>query len=413
MSVLALCDCNNFFVSCERLLRPDLVDRPVVVLSANDGCIISRSNEAKRMGIPMCAPYFKFEHYLRKKGVTVFSGNLHLYREVSASVMAVLRRFTDAMEVYSIDEAFLSLNMKSAADPLLYAREMRAAVERMVGIPLSVGIAPTKTLAKLAGERAKKSAEGVFRLTLESASAALAETEIGHVWGIGWRNVDKLRNRGVCTALDYARCDPLWVKKHFTVRGLMTQYELRGYPCFPIANGEIPPKSIQVSHTFGEPLSALEDLEKPVIEHAFKAGALLRGHGLAARCVAVHLLEGFISREHRFVSRDASFERYISSDRELIAQALALLKPLVRPGSFYTKAGVTLSDLRDGGGKQLELFERREQEHRRRLERLSAATDEINRRLGGRSIYPAALAVKNQKWKCKSDLRSSGSAVVA
>jgi DNA polymerase V len=413
--VLALCDCNNFFVSCERLFRPDLVGKPVVVLSANDGCIIARSNEAKAMDIGMGVPYFKFEHYLRRKGVTVFSGNLHLYRQISKSVMAVLRRFTDAMEVYSIDEAFLNMDMRSVADPLVHAREMRAAVMRSIGIPISVGVAQTKTLAKLAGERAKKHETGVFHLTRESTGEELARTKTEDVWGIGWRNIRELRTWGIGTALDYARSDPLWIKKNFTVRGLVTQYELRGYPCIPIASEESPPKSIQVSHTFGEPLSLLEDLEKPVVEHAFKAGRMLRGHGLAARCVNVHLLEGFISREHRYVSRDAWLDRHASDDRELIAQALALLRQVFRHGSFYTKAGVTLSDLLEGGNLQLELFDHEAQERRRRLERLSAATDRINRHLGNTAIFPASLAVREgkQKWKCRSDLRSTGAPPVA
>ncbi|MDR1137096.1 MAG: hypothetical protein LBK91_02125, partial [Synergistaceae bacterium] len=220
-SILALCDCNNFFVSCERLRRPELRGRPVVVLSNNDGCIIARSDEVKAMGVPMGQPYFQVQSLLKKKGIVVCSGNLVLYKEISEKVMRALGRFTDAMEAYSIDEAFLNFPASAAGDPCLYASVMRKAVARMIGVPISVGIAPTKTLSKLASERAKKTEYGVLEITERNLSEMLEVTAIGDIWGIGRKTAEKLNRHGIYNAGSFAAKDPSWVKKRLTIKGLM------------------------------------------------------------------------------------------------------------------------------------------------------------------------------------------------
>ncbi|MDL2264048.1 Y-family DNA polymerase, partial [Synergistaceae bacterium OttesenSCG-928-I11] len=406
MSLLALCDCNNFFVSCERLYRPELNGVPVVVLSANDGCIISRSEEVKAMGIPMAEAYFKVEALLRKKGVVVFSGNLHLYRQVSARVMQVLSRFTDALEVYSIDEAFFNLDIRSVPDPAAHASQIRETVWRLTGIPVSIGIAPSKTLAKLASVLAKR-ANGVYGITRLSAPPLLERTEIGDVWGVGWRHARMLRKYGVRTAADLVRKDPVWVKSRMTVRGLITQFELMGYPCIPLVAHEAPAKSIQVSHSFGLPLRTLDDLEKPILEHTLKAGRLLREHRLAARGLNVFLLQGFISKQHQFLSTHDRFPHPVRDDTTLTRTALRLLRQIFQTGRPYTKAGVTLSDLCDAHYRQKTLFDE-PSAATAKAERLAETIDNINKRLGGHAIYPAALAVSDKKWQCKSHMRSSG-----
>ena len=409
-ALLALCDCNNFFVSCERLLRPDLKEKPVVVLSANDGCIISRSNEVKDMGIAMGEAYFRVEGLLRKKGVAVFSGNHRLYRDVSRRVMAVLSAFTDKMEVYSIDEAFLNLAIAAIEDPLAYAEEIRSTVMRRVGVPLSVGVAPSKTLAKLAAEHAKPASVGVFRIDAGNAGEILERTPVADLWGVGRRGARQLAAWGVRTASDLVRCDPAWVAKRMTVRGLMMQLELRGHPCFPLASAPSPPKSLQASHSFGEPLRALEDLEAAVVEHALRAGRALRRHGRAAGRMRVYLLRGYISREHRFVSGERAFPSPALCDQDLMGLALELLRGIFEPGCFYTKAGVVLEGLCDANFRQTGLFDPLDPERRRRaaLERLAPVVDGINRALGGNAVFPASLAVREKRWRCKSDMRSTG-----
>lgn len=391
--MLALCDCDNFFVSCERLERPDLARTPAVVLSSNDGCIIARSAEAKAMGIRMGEPYFRVAPMLRARGVAVFSGRLPYYRAVSAKVMAVVQRYTDALEQYSIDEAFISVGMRCVGDRAAYAREIRCAVMRETGVPISVGVAPTKTLAKIATRRAKGGA-GVFEFDPAEAEALLDSVEIGDVWGVGHRHAAYLRAYGVRSALDLARRDPLWVRKHLTVRGSMTQLELQGTACLPIDTRPHAPKSIQSSHAFGGPLYAHGDIARQIEGHAAKAGRMMRTRGMAAGAMSVFLLEGYYSREHRFVSAAATFTRPTRSDAELSRAAAALLRELYRPGSFYTRAGLTLHDLSDARYRQRELFsdDRELSARSERLARASQAVDRINAALGRRAVYPASLA---------------------
>jgi DNA polymerase V len=410
MPHIALCDCDNFFVSCERLYRPELNGVPVVVLSSNDGCIISRSSEVKAMGIPMGEPYFKIEALLRRKGVVVFSGNLHLYRQVSVRVMQVLSRFTDALEVYSIDEAFLNLDIRGVTDTVSYAAQIRDAVWRLTRIPVSIGVAPSKTLAKLASVLAKQT-DGVYEITRLSAPPILEQTDIGDVWGVGRRYARKLRAYGVRTAGDLVRKDPVWVKSRMTVCGSITQFELMGYPCTPIVARTAPPKSILVSRSLGEPLSAANDLEQPLTLHALKAGRMLREHRLAAEGLGVFLLEGFISKQHRFLSAKDKFSHPVRDDATLVRTALRLLGQIFHPGSFYTKAGVTLFNLRDARYPQKTLFDEPNAEQgiipQEKLERLAETADLINKRLGSLALRPASLT-GDAKWRSKSNMRSSG-----
>lgn len=275
-SLVALCDCNNFFVSCERLFRPELRNRPIVVLSSNDGCIVSRSNEVKAMGIPMGEAYFKVKSLLERKGAVVFSGNLAFYGEISGRIMRILSGFTDSLEIYSIDEAFLKLPPGANADPCGLATEIRATIGRWAGIPVSIGIAGTKTLAKLASEHAKRAEGGVFCMPDGEASHRFLEsTPIKHVWGIGFRSARLMERYGVRTASDLIRRDVEWVRRKLSIRGVMTMLELKGYPCIELENRCKAPQSIQVSRSFGEQLHSLDDLKKPVVEDTLGAASRL------------------------------------------------------------------------------------------------------------------------------------------
>jgi DNA polymerase V len=398
--MLALCDCNNFFVSCERLYRPELRDRPVVVLSSNDGCIISRSNEVKAMGIPMGQPYFQVEGLLRQKGVAVCSGNLVLYKEVSEKVMRALGRFADAMEEYSIDEAFLNFPALAVNDPSRYASRMREMVDRIIGIPISVGIAPTKTLSKLASDRAKKTAHGVMEITERNLYGMLETAKIGDIWGIGHKTSEKLNMYGIFSAGDFVTKDPVWVKKHLTVRGLMTQLELKGQRCIPLAAGASPPKSIQVSRTWGTVLESFEDVMPAMTENVLSAGKQLRQNSLAAGTMSVYVRYGY--RHHGqcgYFTRDIRFGNPISSDTELIGAAERLLGEMYQPGYRYTQGGVILCDFSDAKYRQRELFGDEIYERRLKLESFSRAVDAINEHFGERTVYPACLAIKEKKWR--------------
>lgn len=396
---MALCDCDNFFVSCERLYRPELRSRPVVVLSNNDGCIVSRSAEVKAMGIPMGQPYFQIQGLLRKKGVAVCSGNLVMYKEVSMKVMKLLSRFTGGMEEYSIDEAFLSLPV-AAEDPLGYVSGIRAKVESWIGIPVSIGVAATKTLSKLATEMAKKDASGVMEITGRNARDVLDNTGIGDIWGIGRKTAEALNRDGIYSAGHFVDRDSVWVKRRLTVRGLMTQLELKGQPCLPIVAGTAPPKSIQVSRTWGNVLESFEDVCLAMTDNVVKAARQLRQDNLAARGMSVFLRHGYRHHgEHGYIENDVYFDSPAQCDIELIGAVKSLLGKIYRPGHGYTQGGVTLRDFSDARFRQRELFDEGGYERRSKLERFSRAVDEINGHFGERAIFPASLAVKDKKWR--------------
>jgi DNA polymerase V len=398
--MFALCDCNNFFVSCERLYRPELRGKPVVVLSSNDGCVISRSNEVKAMGIPMGEPYFRIKSLLVKKGVVVCSGNLVMYKDISLKVMNLLSRYTDQMEAYSIDEAFLNLAISSVKNPVEYVAQIRSRVDRWVGIPISIGVAATKTLSKLASEKAKKSAEGVLQITKETREAILDATPVGDIWGIGRKSAEKLNRWGIYTAGEFTHKDSLWVKKAMTVRGLMTQLELKGQACLPLVTTPPPPKSIQVSRTWGSVLESHEDIIRAMIDNVLKAGRLLRRDRLAAGAISVYMRYGY--RHHGecgYFTEDMFFKSPVLSDIELIAAARRLIDEIYRPGYRYTQGGVILCNFSEACFRQRELFDAGSYERRSKYERFSNAIDEINEHFGERTIYPASLAVKDKKWR--------------
>jgi DNA polymerase V len=404
MKMLALCDCNNFFVACERLYRPELRNRPVVVLSSNDGCIISRSNEAKTMGIAMGQPYFQVRHFLKSKGVAVCSGDLSLYQEVSEKVMKLLSRFTSSIEEYSIDEAFISLHAQSVKNPAEYVSEIRRKVDRLIGIPISAGVASTKTLSKLASDKAKKTESGVLEITEGNVRDLLASTAIGDIWGIGRKAAEKLNGYGVFNAGHFIDKDPVWVKKHLTIRGVMTQFELKGQPCIPLANRPAPPKSIQVSRTWGNVLESFDDVQRAMTDNIVKAGGQLRQNGLMAGVMSVYIRYGYRHYgECGYFTQDIAFDNPIQSEIELVASAIRLLEGIYRPGFRYTQGGVILCDLSDARYRQRELFDEGDYERRSKLERFSRAVDGINEHFGERAIYPATLAVRDKKWRPKRE----------
>lgn len=405
-SVFALVDCNNFYASCERLFRPELGGRPVVVLSNNDGCIIARSNEAKALGLPMGAPYFQNKATIDKHRVEVFSSNYALYGDLSHRVMSTLQQLEPEVEIYSIDEAFIRLPLSRAFNLAGHGRFLRKTIKRDVGIPVSIGIAPTKTLAKIANRIAKKNEglQGVFDLTAcENPDSLLAGIEVGDIWGIGRRNAEKLNRQGIFTALDLKKSNDEWIREQLTVVGLRTVMELRGIPCIPIDHQPTPRKSVVCSRSFRKPVFSLTDLEEAVSSYVSVAAEKLRAEGLKAMNLHVFVRTNRhrTNRPQHAATLMVGLAQPTSSTPALIRAARQGLKKIYKTGYGYQKAGVMLTELTGGGMVQQNLFQALPRENGAVME----ALDEINSRWGRNTVqYASAGIVK--PW-CMSQERKS------
>ncbi len=395
--MLALCDCNNFFVSCERLFRPDLEGRPVVVLSSNDGIVVSRSNEAKAMGIKMGEAYFKVRRFFEKRGGVAFSSNFQLYEEISDRVMAALRGRTPSMEVYSVDEAFLEVPPDARGRVEEWGREVRAAVLREAGIPVSVGLAPTKTAAKLAAERGKKRPEtgGVFVLPPGGDwDDFLRDIPVEDVWGIGWRWSAYLRRRGVLTALRLRDASDDWLDRRLGVRGVRTAWELRGIRCFGVEEVDRAQKSIQSSRTFARPVRDREAMAEAVTEFALVAGRRLRSQGSLAGSVAVSISTSRFRAPFYGAAAEAPLEAPTDSDIVLARAATGAMNSIFREGLDYEKAHVLLGRLSPADSVQLTLFGGGDE----RGSALSRTSDRINAAVGRKLLMPALL-MGEKEWR--------------
>jgi DNA polymerase V len=404
--MFGLIDCNNFYASCERLFRPDLANRPVVVLSNNDGCIIARSNEAKALGIGMGTPYFKQETLIRKHGVVVFSSNYPLYGDVSQRIMDVLMSLEPDVEVYSIDEAFIRIPAGKYCDLKNQARFLKAAVQKQTGIPVSIGLGPTKTLAKIANRFAKKDprAAGIFVIADEQdMESLLATVDVGDIWGIGRRHAARLKKQGIHTASELKNRADTWIKKQLTVTGLRTVMELRGIPCISLEETVPAKQSICTSRSFGQPVYALADLQEAVATYAAQAAYKLRSGGLRTTVIDVFIrTNSFKKNEPQYCNRKTvSLPAPSSHTATLIKIALASLKTIYRPGYNYQKAGVLLNGLVPETHNQLHLFHAPAPGDTL----LMKAVDEINKRWGRDTIQFAAAGLA-KKWHFKQMKKS-------
>lgn len=378
--IFALVDCNNFYASCERVFDPKLAGKPVVVLSNNDGCVVARSNEAKTLGIPMGIPFFKVREQIEKHNIFVLSSNYTLYADMSGRVMETLSHFTPHIEIYSIDEAFLDLSgiSENLTD---YGRRMRRTVKQWTGIPVSIGIGPTKTLAKLANKLAKKSgkARGVLDLTGSPwLDEALSRIEVHDVWGIGRQISKKLKAAGIHTALDLRGANIDWIKTKFGVQTVRTVYELRGQCCYELEENPPAKKGITVSRGFGRPITELEELKEAAALYAARAGEKLRGEGLAAGVISVFITTSrFVEKSKRYMRHcTIPFDTATDDTQELLAAAVAAVEHLYRKGCEYKKSGVMLTGLVPRDKVQANLFDTRD---RARSRRLMETIDWINR----------------------------------
>lgn len=382
-----LIDCNNFYVSCERLFRPQLIGRPVVVLSNNDGCVVSRSNEAKALGIPMGVPLFKIADEVQRYGIEVCSSNYTLYGDLSKRVMAIVREAVPDQEIYSIDECFIRFS--KGDDYLSIARELRYKILKGVGIPTCVGISKTKTLAKLANRVAKKNAElkGVYAIDdNDKWRAALHWAEVGDIWGIGRRIEERLHKYGVHTGYDFVQKSPQWVKQNFTATGLDTYLELKGQERIPFGKTDLP-KSITRSRSFGIPVTDEHLLFTLILEFAERCCSELRKYRLSPLRVMIFL------HTNRFSVTDLQHHEYTEAHltvpsnnlTELTPLLFHLFKRLYRPGYKYKKAGVYFSQL---------VYEQSllpfEVEGRDELKTITAVAKDLQEKYGDHALFIAA-----------------------
>lgn len=414
---IALADCNNFFVSCERRLAPELENRPVVVLSCNDGCVVSRSNEVKKLGVKMGDPYFKIRDMLAYNGVAIRSSNLRLYQEVSAEVMSRIRLYSDVTEQYSIDEAFFNMAIASVQDPLAYCRRLRADIMSSCRIPVSIGIAPTKTLAKLGTDYAKHCEEtgGVFWVDRARYAdmAFMSQFECRDVWGIGRSTALKLSELGVRTAADFAKMDGLYLKRAFGVSALYTLWELRGQQASSLACARRRPKSIMVSRSFGGPLRTFEELLDPVVCFTVSASKQLRAASQRAKSLCVFITTSRFAEERYYANaKEVVFNEPACLDSVLIPAAREALSGIFVSGYDYKKCGVTLSGFTDASaGEQTALFSEEGAVFTKRM-KAAKAIDAINSECGRVVVKPAALFTppgQEKKWAPRSEFRSGGS----
>jgi DNA polymerase V len=405
--MIALVDCNNFYASCERVFAPGLNGKPVVVLSNNDGCVIARSNEAKALGIPMGAPAFKYKKLIEAEKVSVFSTNFALYGDMSHRVMNILSDYARDIEVYSIDEAFLELEEGPDNVLLEQIRQIRHIVKKHTGIPVSIGVAPTKTLAKVATRLAKKDPGTGGCLVLSDKAKiqnVLKELPVGEIWGIGRRTSKKLAMMGVMTAGDLTRLSDDLILRDLTVVGLRIKKELLGDPSIGFESTGKPRKAICTARSFGEMIRDYDYLEQAVASHCAACAVKLRKQHSFASSMMVFIHTNYFREDLPQYKRNIIVEFPATQNSiELIRQAKEALRKIYKPGYDYKKAGVILMDFQQADALQVDLFT--DNTLNDRDNRLVEALDLVNEKYGRNTLKIADEGLKN-KHALKQQLRS-------
>lgn len=402
MTTVALLDGNNFFVSCERVFRPDLVQRPVVVLSNNDGCVISRSNEAKALGVPMGAPVHTIKELVQRHKITMLSSNYALYGDMSRRMMQVIGEWGPRQEVYSVDETFLDVTgIPNLAD---YGARIRHDVYRRTGLPIGVGIAKTKTLAKLANHCAKKHPRWIKRGVCNfldydepTLDAVLGELDVQEIWGVGRRLSASLIEQGITTALDLKRSNPQRLREMYSVVMERTINELNNIPCLDLEDVTPARQQIISSRSFGNMVADLDNLRASIATHVATAAAKLRQQNSVASSITVYI------RTNRFRKNDPQLHRsYLCSlitptddTTQLLNAALAGLAQIYEPGFWYKKSGVVIQQIQPKDQQQFDLFSERQTP---KAAQLLKAMDTLNRRYGKGTLRSAAELLGNQAW---------------
>lgn len=406
---IGLVDCNNFYVSCERVFRPDLNDKPVMVLSNNDGCVVARSQQVKDLGIKMGVPLFQVQHLVNQHRIQLFSSNYTLYADMSARVMSLLEEFTPRMEVYSIDEAFLDLTgvYPCYQDPMAYGQRIRKTIARQTGIPVCVGMGPTKTLAKLANFAAKKWKQtgGVLDLTDPIRREKLMKiVPVDEVWGIGRQTTKRLNQLGIQTVWDLANQSPKTIQAQFNVVVARTVMELNGTACLDLEDVAPDKQQIVCSRSFSRKLTELDELSRALSAYCTRAAEKLRRQQSVTGCVSVFI------RTNPFAVQDPQYQRSATvkldaatqDTRTIIRVALSSLKAIYKPGFGYQKCGVQLSAIRPAASpSQFDLFDLSCEGTPPDNAFLMQTLDTINRR------FPKAVTIASSgfdnSWKPKAE----------
>lgn len=409
---IALIDVNNCYVSCERLFRPDLIGKPVVVLSNNDGCVVARSAEARALGVPMAAPWFKLKALAKQHGIIALSSNYPLYADMSNRIMSMLARFSPYQEIYSIDECFLDLTGYTHFDLTDYAQTMRQQIRQWLGLPVCVGIAPTKTLAKLANHIAKKNDawHGVCDLTTLDTKAlhhTLAHIDVSEVWGVGRRHTDALHAMGIQTVQDLRDADTTMIRKRYSVVLERTVQELRGVSCLAMDDVAPPKQQIMSSRSFGQAVYTLNDLAEATTLYVSRAAEKLRRQHSVAGAIQVHLKTNpHKPKEPQYhPSIIIPLTEATSDTLALNAAALRGLKQIFRSGYAYSKAGVMLTELSSGHQATANLFTDIAQQQKRTS--LMQTLDAVNLRFGKNSLGTGIVGIATRRdWSMKQGGKS-------
>ncbi|WP_045443546.1 Y-family DNA polymerase [Citrobacter sp. S-77] len=408
--MFALVDVNAFYARCETAFRPDLKGRPVVVLSNNDGCVIARSPEAKAVGVKMGDPYFKQKDLFRRCGVVCFSSNYELYADMSLRVMATLEELSPRVEMYSIDEAFCDLTgVRNCRDLTDFGREICATIQQRTHLAVGVGIAQTKTLAKLANHAAKKwprQTGGVVDLSnLERQRKLMAALPVDEVWGVGRRISKKLDSMGIKTVLDLADTDIRFIRKHFTVVLERTVRELRAEPCLALEEFAPAKQEIVCSRSFGEWITGYEAMRQAICSYASRAAEKLRSEHQYCRFISVFVKTSPFALNEPFYSNSASVKLLTPTQdsRDIIAAAIRSLDAIWKTGYRYQKAGVMLGDFYSQGVAQLNLFD--DNAPRAGSEKLMEVLDLLNAKEGRGTLYFAGQGIQ-QQWQMKREMLS-------
>ena len=406
--MFALVDCNSFYASCERVFRPDLRTKPVVVLSNNDGCVVALTKEAKNLGVKMCDPWFKIEREFKQKGGIAFSSNYELYGDISSRIMSILEELAPKVEVYSIDEAFLDLTGISHCMNLEeFGRTCQKQIMQYTGMPVRVGIGPTKTLAKAASYGAKRypTTQGVLDITdLYRREKLMTLMPVNEIWGVGRRLNKRLISQKVLTTFDLINMNIEQVRKQFSIMLVNTIRELKGESCIPLDSAPSPKKQIVVSRTFSTRVTELDYLEEAVSDYAARAAEKLRKEGKTCKMLSVFIRTNPFRKQdiqHREI-RSFSMLYPTNDTRDLIKHAKILLKDLYKEGFNYNKAGIMLNNFFDETTYQLDLFKKKDRNSKDF--KMMALLDQVNKSSLGQISF-LAQGIKKE-WSMKRQLQS-------
>ena len=408
MPTFALVDCNNFYASCEKLFDPKLTHTPLVVLSNNDGCVVARSAEAKALGVPMGAPWFQIQDLAREHGIQAFSSNYALYADMSNRVTEVLAGFSPALEIYSIDESFLVFDGLPGT-PSAIGRQIRERVGRWVGLPVCVGIAQTKTLAKLANHCAKKALAGqdgvcdFGELDPEDLDALFSSIPVSEIWGVGRRIDARLAELRISTVKQLRDAPPAWIRERFSVVLERTVMELRGVSCLALEEISADKQQIMASRSFGSPVFAIEELQEALASHTARAAEKLRAQKCVAAAISVMIHSNPFKPEEPQYSRNVMvpLSEPSSDTRALIQAAFLGLKQTYRAGIAYKKAGVMLSGIEPVGRRQASLLV--DEAAAARSAALMSALDQVNKKWGRGTLAPMAAGVGRGNWRMRRE----------